>query len=241
MLKQQSKHLAVGTLALCVVIAAAAWLNAAPAIGPVAVTPAYVVINTPTDLLFTAQITEPSVISTGVNLLRVDAAGRTLGVVGTMRDDGTGGDSMSGDKVFSLTLSLNKTTAGQEYYRVSAAFKGVLLRSTSTIRSVSAMASGAPSETLAAISDALMIDDVDAALSLFNDSDNPGRTARVLRQRTSADLRNLSHFFGQALLLEDHEGVRVYRGLLLSPSGTERPVTFLMSKGPDGIWRISSW
>ena len=63
-------------------------------------------------VIFTAKITEPSVIPTGVNLLKTDAAGRTLSVVGVMNDDGLLGDAVRGDKIFTRQVEISETALG---------------------------------------------------------------------------------------------------------------------------------
>ena len=116
---------------------AVVWLQAAaPTIGPATATPAYIVVNTPTPVVITAQITNTSLIAGSVNLLKVDSTGKTLATVGVMRDDGMNGDAKAGDKTFSYRLSVNEATIKQVYYRVSAAFKGVLQRSLSNVVAV---------------------------------------------------------------------------------------------------------
>lgn len=109
------------------------WLEAAPTVGTAAASPAYIVINTPTPVTITASITDSSLLANGVNLLKTDAAGKTLSTVGVMRDDGLNGDVKAGDKIFSYRLTVNQPSVGQVYYRVSAAFKGVLQRSLSNV------------------------------------------------------------------------------------------------------------
>lgn len=116
---------------------AVVWLQAAvPTIGPTAATPAYIVVNTPTPVVITAQIADPSLIAGSVNLLKVDSTGKTLTTVGVMRDDGLSGDAKSADKTFSYRLTVNEPSVGQVYHRVSAAFKGVLKRSLSNVVAV---------------------------------------------------------------------------------------------------------
>jgi hypothetical protein len=91
------------------------------------------VVNEPAEALFTARIDSPLVIPTGVDLLRVDATGKTLSIAGTMRDNGSNGDAVAGDKVFTLGVTVSEATAGETSYRVSAAFKGSLRRELSSI------------------------------------------------------------------------------------------------------------
>lgn len=109
----------------------------AQTIGATAASPASIGVNTPTAIVFTAQIADPRVIAEGVNLLKTDASGRTLAIVGRLRDDGTNGDAVAGDGTFSFGVSVQENTAGQIYYRVSAPFKGVLRRTLSSLIVVS--------------------------------------------------------------------------------------------------------
>jgi hypothetical protein len=126
------KPLIFGGSVLLVLVAAGAWLIAAappaPTVPALMANPAYVVVNTPTQVLFTVQITDPNVQASGVNLLKVDAFGKTLSIVGVMRDDGANGDVQAGDKVFSSRTIVSGAIVGSLFYRVSAPFKGTLQR-----------------------------------------------------------------------------------------------------------------
>jgi hypothetical protein len=135
--KNTMKKALIGGIAALAILGGAAvvWLKAAgpaPTIDSVGADPAYVVINTPTEVLFTAKITNPNV-QPGVNLLKVDASGKTLSTVGAMNDNGANGDRVAGDKTFSLKVNVNEPAVGQTYYRVSAPFKGTLQRTLSSV------------------------------------------------------------------------------------------------------------
>jgi hypothetical protein len=123
---------AFATAAVIGVVSAAA----SPTAGTPTASPATIVVNTPTDVTFAAVILDSSVLATGVNLLRTDAAGKTLSIVAVMHDDGLSGDAVAGDKTFSCRVSVNEGVVGPAYYRVSAAFKGVLLRSLSSVMAI---------------------------------------------------------------------------------------------------------
>ncbi|MEQ1871897.1 MAG: hypothetical protein ABL961_17905, partial [Vicinamibacterales bacterium] len=110
---------------------AAAMLRAAATIDAVAASVTRVAGSA--TVLFTAKITEPSVIPAGINLLKTDAAGKTLSVVGVMNDDGLLGDAVRGDKIFSRQVEVSETVLGSIYFRVSAPFKGVILRTLSPL------------------------------------------------------------------------------------------------------------
>ncbi|MDB5388762.1 MAG: hypothetical protein JWM11_4408 [Planctomycetaceae bacterium] len=135
------KLIAASGIAAVLIAAGAAWLHAAtPTVGTLNATPAYIVVNTSTPVLFTVQITDPSVFHDGVNLLRIDGNGKTIGTIGVMRDDGLNGDAVAGDKVLSYVATLNESSAGALDYRASAAFRGVVKRIITSIVTVTALA-----------------------------------------------------------------------------------------------------
>jgi hypothetical protein len=101
---------------------------AAPTVGAPLVSPSAVPAGVATQVTVTSQIIsgpgDPPVLPTGVNLLQVDAQDRVLAILGTMRDDGTGGDAVAGNGVFTLRITVNQAAAGDIRLRVSAAFRG---------------------------------------------------------------------------------------------------------------------
>ena len=105
---------------------------AAPVIGAVKATPDSVPPNSPVSVVLTADIQDPTLVTTSLALIRTDATGKTLGNVGIMRDDGTGGDAVAGDRIFSFSVVVNEAP-GTIYYRVTASFRGVLLRQVSPL------------------------------------------------------------------------------------------------------------
>jgi hypothetical protein len=103
-------------------------MRAAPTLGPAVVQPSQIPAGVASTLFFTVSITDPSVIPNGVNLLRVDATGQTLNIVGQFHDDGQSGDAKSGDQIYSIAINTTENSVGPLYFRVSAAFRGVLQR-----------------------------------------------------------------------------------------------------------------
>src|SRR5262245_48714278 len=95
----------VRTTALALaLLASPSHVLAAATVGATAVTPASVPVGVATPVVFTARIDDATVLPGGVNLLKTNAAGAAGVVVGVMRDDGTNGDAVAGDKVFSLRV-----------------------------------------------------------------------------------------------------------------------------------------
>jgi hypothetical protein len=115
-------------LGIALFLASGVWLLAAPVVGPVAATPRTAVVGQSSVVTVTALIQDPTLIPTSVNLQRIDAAGKILGIVGTLNDAGLNGDAVAGDKVFTIRWSVQPTAIGQLRYQVSAGFRGLLRR-----------------------------------------------------------------------------------------------------------------
>jgi hypothetical protein len=131
-------------LAIGLLLTGANQLLAAPIVGPTSATPVNIALDTATTVTVTSQITDPTVNPTGVQLLEVDATGRALRTLGTLRDDGTSGDTRAGDGLFTTQISVREVAPTQRYVRVSAAFRGVIQRSLSSVMTLTFSAPSAP-------------------------------------------------------------------------------------------------
>lgn len=122
-------RLGVFVLAILTAVGAAGvWLYAQPRVatgtfGPTAANPAYIVVNTATPVVFTAQITDPQLKKRSVVLVRLDDAGQPSDIVGRLRDDGKNGDTVAGDKTYSLRTNLNEPVVGPVNFKIAARFK----------------------------------------------------------------------------------------------------------------------
>ena len=100
--------------------------HAAVVVGAPRAEPAAIAADAPTSVVFSTAITGGIPLTGGVNLLRIGSTGQAV-VVAPMHDDGHDGDALANDGVFSAVLTLNGT-GGSIAFKVSAAFKGQLLR-----------------------------------------------------------------------------------------------------------------
>ena len=129
-------------LILAGLIALPALAIAAPSVQPPVVNPSFVLVAQSTALTVTAYVkgdaTNP-VIATGVNLLRLDATGKVLATLGRMWDDGTHGDAVAGDGIFTLIATVNESVAGDIRLQISAAFYKLLSRVKSSVALVPAV------------------------------------------------------------------------------------------------------
>ncbi len=115
-------------------------IGAAPSVGVASVQhPTQIQSGISTSLLFTISITDPSVLPNGVNLLSVDSTGKALGIIGQLNDDGKSGDAVAGDHIYSIAIATTESAVGQVYFRISAAFQGVLQRVQSPVLTVSVL------------------------------------------------------------------------------------------------------
>ena len=124
------------SLILAGLIALPTSVIAAPSVQQPVVSPSSVSVAQSTGLSVTAYVkgdaTNP-VIASGVNLLRLDAAGKVLATLGRMWDDGTNGDVVAGDGIFTLNVTANESVAGDIRLQVSAAFYKLLSRVKSSV------------------------------------------------------------------------------------------------------------
>lgn len=92
------------------------------------VSPDVIIIGQATALLVTTRAVDPSFVPLSVNLLRVDNTGRVIAIVGAMHDDGTDGDAIAQDGVFTLQFTVTEPAAGELRLVASAAFPRALRR-----------------------------------------------------------------------------------------------------------------
>ena len=93
-------------------------------------------LNTPTTLTVTVQITDPSLIAGSVNLLRLAPTGTQSTILGVMHDDGKNGDAVPADHIYTLQIPFTEPIPTTIQLQISAAFKGLLKRVTSNILAV---------------------------------------------------------------------------------------------------------
>jgi hypothetical protein len=102
-----------------------------PAVGTPRATPSLITVNTPTTVTVTVQIS-PTPIANSVNLLRLGATGTQPTILGVMHDDGSNGDVVANDGIYTLQIPFNETLVGQIQLQASIAFAGSLKRVLST-------------------------------------------------------------------------------------------------------------
>ncbi|MGR9052685.1 MAG: choice-of-anchor X domain-containing protein [Gammaproteobacteria bacterium] len=85
----------------------------------------------PTNVRIQAMITGEAVIENGVAAQVVDDEGRRIRALGTLRDDGIGGDITAMDNIYTRIFPINEPSPGDLRIQISVAVKNSLLRTVS--------------------------------------------------------------------------------------------------------------
>src|SRR3989304_5892458 len=106
-------------------------------IDSVIATPDLVVVGIPTSVKVLADIApDIDLISSGVTLIKVGPDNKPIGVIGYLFDDGSHGDEVPNDHIFTTLITINRTTITNINFRVSVAYKKTLQRTLSDIISI---------------------------------------------------------------------------------------------------------
>lgn len=127
----------VFVLFLVLLVLAAAVNAQSTGIGPTSINPSTTAAGVPMEILVTSAITNPDVIPETINLQKLDASGRVIAVLGSLRDDGLEGDAQAGDNVYTIKTTVLENVPGTVRYRVTAGVRGSLLRMFSRVLEVS--------------------------------------------------------------------------------------------------------
>ena len=116
--------------ALGLVLLLVAKMSNAQSIPAVSVSPTSATAGAATTVTATVAITDARL--TSVNLIKIDSTGRSTNL-GPMHDDGLNGDVSSNDRIFTLRFTVLEASPTTISYKASAAFRGVLRRSQSSL------------------------------------------------------------------------------------------------------------
>jgi hypothetical protein len=86
-------------------------------------------INEPTTVTVTAQVgVDPALIPTSVYLIKYNETFRPVANLGRLYDDGTHGDSLPGDNIFTTQIVVNEPSPTTINFKVTVAYRGTLRR-----------------------------------------------------------------------------------------------------------------
>jgi hypothetical protein len=210
------------------------FLAAAPLIDWLKVTPAQVPAGSATTALATAQLgVDATLLPQSVTLFKYNAAGRLLANLGRMYDDGTHGDTLQGDNIFSAQVTLNEPVPGPMIFKATVAYGAPLnKRITSDPATVMTQSTATAEQTIATLSSALIAGDKSTVLSYFDDS-QVNRDSIV--SMDSVRMNALAAMFSSAQLVQATETFHVYRSQWVIP-GRSVAIEFTLGRNAEGKW-----
>lgn len=102
----------------------------APYVANLEATPNGFFINNPTTVTFTVQvdISDSNLIASSASLIRYNQQNQVVGTPSKLFDDGSNGDMVAGDGIFSRQLTINENAPTAILFKASFAYKGLLRR-----------------------------------------------------------------------------------------------------------------
>lgn len=132
------KRLCTASFSVPIVCFLAANVLCGRGISNAAITPDAVLAGSSQVGTVTATVTGDGLYVSSVAVYQTTAQGSPIAFLGQLYDDGTHGDVTAGDSVFTAQVGLSPQTAGDLYFRVTAAFRGIRNRYLSPILQVTA-------------------------------------------------------------------------------------------------------
>jgi len=208
---------------------------AAVTVSPPQANPAAIVRGNPTSVLFTTVIGGGAPLAGGVNLLRV-VVNQTV-VVAQMHDDGRDGDLAADDSVFSVWLMLNEPSDATLLFRVSAAFRGQLLRVLSPAGQLSV---NSPTAESMRIGLAAALDSEDSATAYLSFGERLNRL-RFLDTLPSASRGALALGLRTCLIVTKTDRYELCLATFTGTDDEPHSYQFVSVQDLLGVWRIIVW
>jgi len=181
---------------------------------------------------------DKTLIPSSVTLYRVDDQDQIIAPVGQMFDDGTHGDVLKGDNVFTTTVALNEATPVILFFRASASYKGLSTPVFSDFARVFVQSTQTAEQALAALAAAIQANDITTALKFFPPSP---KTTDTLTNMNAEQRSRLVGLLNSLVLVSATDQVRVYQSSWVESDGTTTQVEFGVGRDLLGNWLIFSW
>ena len=207
-------------------------------LGTPSVKPSIIIAGTPTEVTVTIPIPDPGLVPNSVNLQRLDATGKVVGVLGSLHDDGLDGDAVVGDKTFTIRTTLTEPVAGDVRLQVSAAFRGLLRRVASAVFSIAVVPFVDPEHVLDELITHLRTDDRASALQKMSLSST--KQEQFLAASKDA-LDRLADCIASRKLIKVNANLRLYICPWVDDDGNERDLEILLDRDLRGGWTVINW
>jgi hypothetical protein len=216
--------------------------SAARAQTPIAMTlqtqPSNVPVGTPTQVSVSVSIPpSAALIRTGVLLYRYDENNRAIAQFGTMYDDGSHGDAVANDSIFTTQIVVNEPSPSALLLRASVAYLRQIKRELSDVRPLPVVANVTVQAARSELVAALQAGNLAAAYAKFS-----GRLtgSAVLNRLSAADRQQLITALSTCVVIESDDGYEVCEGHV-QEAGANRTLQFTFLRDALGVWRVLGW
>jgi hypothetical protein len=187
----------------------------------------------------TAQVdVDPDLLPSTVALYHADPQTQQHSRLMTMYDDGTHGDALRGDNVFTVIVSVTQPTPVVLFLAAGASYRDGAAPVFSETARLFVQATMSVEDALTDLANRIEQNDISGALHYFATSAKTtaflGALGPVQRARFVALLR------ARQLVRTDGD-IRVYSSPWLEPDGTTTPIELGVTRDPLGQWVIFSW
>lgn len=217
------------------------WLDAAEiqTIDKVQVNPGTTNVNQSATVLVTVRIGVTStLLPETVTLIRYDKNDKAVANLGRMYDDGTHGDALRGDNLFTTQITINESVPQIIKFKASVANRGVVRRTLSDETPFFVQSLVTPEQILSSIADDIEAGNIDNALKSFTPSSH---NRDVLIGLNSGQRNQLASAFRNTHLITEDSNLKVYGTAWLDDDGTPLEMRISMSKTLLNEWFIISW
>lgn len=181
---------------------------------------------------------DKTLIPSSITLYRVDDQDQIIAPVGQMFDDGTHGDALKGDNIFTTTVTLNEANPVILFFRASASYKGLSTPVFSDFARVFVQSTQTAEQVLAALAAAIQADDISTALKFFPPSP---KTTDTLTNLNAEQRSRLVGLLNSLVLVSATDQIRVYQAPWVEADGTTTQVEFGVGRDSLGQWLVFSW
>ena len=181
---------------------------------------------------------DATLIPSSITLYRVDDQDQIIAPVGQMFDDGTHGDVLKGDNIFTTTVVINEANPVLLFFRASASYRGLATPVFSDFARVFVQSTQTAEQSLASLAAAIAADDIHTALKFFPPSPKNTDTLTNLNDEQRSRLVGL---LNSLVLVNATDDIRVYQAPWVETDGTTTQVEFGVGRDLLGNWLIFSW
>ena len=201
--------------------------------------PAAVPANAPTAVRVTAQVDVDATLRPDtITLSRYNAQTQLALPLTRMYDDGTHGDTLRGDNVFTATIVVDEPSPSIVFFVASSSYRNLSQPVFSEPVRLFVQATSSAEQALSDLADRLDENDINAARVFFAPS---AKTTDFLSHLSAEQRTRLAAVLRALRLVSSSAEVRVYRGPWREPDGTTTDIEFGLSRDALGRWVIFSW